>query len=473
MGMGQKVTQTTNAATPVANAFSQSQANYANGGMNAVLSQLLAGRPGDPNSLNQFFNATPQQGMAQINDVNGTGPAYNNVNLNQPGQVTPGNIAYNAPTFQGTTLGGVQTGFNAPTLPQVQSGVNGFVAPTLQNVQPGMVGNINFNPANAPNVVNPDANIAALKAVFAEQQNNDIANLRERFGNQGLSSGAMLAESNYRAQAAPQLGLAVDEATRANNAQALTQRGQDLSQNDLLNSFMLQQRGQNVQQNQFGAQTGLALNDQQIAASGQQNQFNLGAGGLNLQAGQGNQNAAIAQMNANLQAMGLSNDAILQLNNQMLNQSGQQNQFNQQNAQNQFGADQSNVNAFLQAAGINQQGQLAFNGQMLDQNNMFNAFNQQNALFGQNAQQMNNQNAMQNQGIGNAFVNNQQQTGLGMQGNQLQAQIAALTQMMNNLRQTQALGMPQAENVVNPSKFSQVTGAINGALQGIGSIVPG
>lgn len=496
---------TENSATPVGNAFAQSQANYANGGMDATLKALLMGQPGDPKSLEQYFKATPGQGMVQDPGQVNTGydnpfqasssyaPTAINSSFTAPqfqgaGITGPQQVAFNAPQFAQTQLQGVQTGFDTGILPQVQSNLGGYVAPTLQNVQPGMVGAQNFNFANAPGIVNPDAQRAVIAQMFGEQQNQDIADLRERFGNQGRSSGAQIAEAKYRAGASAQQGLALDDITRQNNNLFLQQRGQDLSQNDALNNFMLQQRGQDIQQNQFGAQTGLALNDQQIAASGQQNQFNLGASGQGIQAQGMNQQAAIEQMNANLKAMGMDNDAILAFNAQMMGNNNALNTFNQQNAQNS-----------LQAQGMNQNANLTFNDQRLNAANQQNAFNQSNAQFGanfgQNAQQMNNQNAqaanaamlqamgmnigqqqfganftqqgqnmnaqnaMQNQNMGNNFMNNQQQFGLGMMNQQSQAQQFALAQMMQNLRQSQQLGTPQAENVVSPGWGTQLLNA--------------
>lgn len=466
------IDSTTNSATPVGNAFAQSQANYANGGMDAALKALLSGQPGDPKSLEQYFQADPNKGMVQ--DMSPVNTGYDNPFIAQSGY-NPSAVnsqysgTFNAPQFAQTKLQGVQTGFDTGILPQVQSNLGGYVAPMLQNVQPGMIGNQNFNFANAPGIVNPDAQRAAIAQMFGEQQNQDIADLRERFGNQGRSSGAQIAEAKYRAGASAQQGLALDDITRQNNNLFLQQRGQDLSQNDALNNFMLQQRGQDIQQNQFGAQTGLTLNDQQIAASGQQNQFNLGAGGQNLQAAGMNQDAAIAKMNANLQAMGMSNDAILAFNAQNMGNNNALNQFNQQNAINAMQNSQFGANFNQQGQQMNNQNAQAQNAALMQAMGMNINQQQFGANFAQAGQQMNNQNMMQNQQMGNNFLNNQQNFGLGLMGQQSAAQQFAVAQMMQNLRQSQQLGTPQAENVVSPGWGTQLLNAgaqIAGAAMG-------
>lgn len=454
---GSKVTQSQNAATPVAQAFTQSQNAYANGGggLNDVIGKLLAGQPGDPTSTAAYFqhglNSTgmvqnPGQSTAIFNpqQINGT---YNAQQGNAVFNPTQLNSQYTAPGFQGTNLNPVQTGMaqnvQAPNI-NLQQG---------PNVLQGM-----GQQANLQNVVNPTNQAANLQAIMQNQQNSDIANLRERFGNQALSSGAQLAESNYRAQAAPQTALALNTINQQNTNQALTQRAQDL------------QNFQGTQGNDT-SRLGLGVNQAQGL-----NNSSLGLSAQGLQASQGNQNAA-------LQQQGLNNTANLGLNDQMLNQNNQLNTFNQNNAQ--FGANFGQQNNQL-----NNQNNLAAVQAAMQQQGINNQNNQFEATFGQNAGQLNNQFAqqlaammqgnqqfntntqLQNQGLGNQFNLGMQNVGLGMQGNQLNAQNMALQQIMQNLRQTQGLGVPQAENVVTPGWGTQLLnagGQIAGMVSGFGN----
>ncbi len=560
---------TTNAATPVANAFTQSQDAYANGGLNNILNQLLAGRPGDPNSLNQYFgkgiNSTgmvtdPGQSNATF-DPSQVNSAYNAQNVN--GGFTPQNVntqfnpaqlngQYTPQQFQQAQLGGVQTGnaqqvdYNSPQFQQTQlqgvqtrpnyNQVNGaYNGPQYQqtqlqgpntNIQTAPIQqlqgpNVNFQQgpdvtqgmgqqAQLQNIVNPAAQTDAMRAIMQHQQAGDIASLRERFGNQALSSGAQLAESNYLSQALPQQALALDQITRDNNAQALTQRGQDLS------NF------QGTQQNDT-SRLGLGVNQ----AQGLNNSM-LGLSAQGLQAGQGNQNADIASMNAKLQAAGLSNDAIaafnqqmqtggnqfnqfqqqnsqfgasqnlaaqqanqaaalqamglrntatLGLNQQQLDASGQNNQFNLQNAQNQLQAGGMNQNALMQQQGLNNTATLGFNQQQLDQFNQLNQFNQGNAQFGatfglnQGQQNVNNalnaaQYQQQGQNLNNQYAQasaaQQLQAALANQQNQqFGAQYQQQGQNLNNQYGLQAAQMNQNNQQFNTNAQFQNQGLGN------------
>lgn len=454
-----KITQTSNAATPVAGdyaSFLNSMMGSQSGAQNA-LQNMLAGRPGDPGSLSQYFNAG-MGGNGQA-DLSGTQFSPERINVGY----TPGdlqglfnpmeisgqyggqgaNVQFNPTQFnadftpQQIAAMEVQGGFNAPQFQQAQlqalNPVNvqqlGFNAPQFQNAQ---LNNLNLQNlgreqlATGPNtmlgfgergqfgnVVNPAANQEALAAIMGRQQQRDIADLRERFGNRALSTGAMQAESLYRAEALPRQAMALDEIMRQNQAQQLTQRGQDIgawqagrgmdiSQLGLgadsanaLNQALIAQRGQDVSQLGLQAQTGLGLNEQQLQLAQLANQFGLDASQLGLQAGMANQDAM-------LQAAGLNQQGALGLNDQVLQQILAMNQFNQGNAQ--FGAGQdlqaqlANQNAMLQAAGLNtQQGQfgaqLGLDAQRLsDLSSQFGAnldlqsqlANIQNAQFGAN-----------------------------------------------------------------------------------------
>lgn len=278
-GFKPNIGSTSNGATGTGDAFSQYLGGFMQNGsqnqtmMNNTLQSMLNGRPGDPTNLQNYFNA----GMGS----NGQ-PSTGMANAIQP----------------------INVGFTPPN----------FTPPPLPNVMQGMGGQ-----ANLGQVVNPAANVQALQQMMQHQQASDIANLRERFGNQALGSGAQLAEGNYLAQALPTQALAVDQLTRQNNEQALAQRSQDLQ------SF-LGSRGLDVSQLGLGSQNALSManmfnnfntsNSQFGAGLNQQNQtlnnqfalqnqslgnnFNLGMQGIGTQL-QGMQSGA--QQNALAQLM--------------------------------------------------------------------------------------------------------------------------------------------------------------------------
>lgn len=243
-GFKPQIGSTSNGATDTGNAFSNYLGGFMQNGsqnqsmMNNTLQSMLNGRPGDPTNLQNYFNA----GMGG-NGGSSTGMAN---------AIQPINVGFTPPQPQGGDLG---------------------------------------------QVVNPAANVQALQQMMQHQQLMDVANLRERFGNQALGSGAQLAESQYRAQALPQQALAVDQMTRQNNEQALTQRGQDLQ--NYLGTF-----GLNSQNAQFGAgmnQQNQTLNNQfALQNQGLGNNFNLGMQGIGTQL-QGIQSGA--QQNALAQLM--------------------------------------------------------------------------------------------------------------------------------------------------------------------------
>lgn len=121
------------------------------------------------------------------------------------------------------------------------------------------------------NVDSPE--FAALRALQAHQQANDVANLRARFAAGGmgsLGSGASLAEGQYLAEANPRNILALGDLGRQIQTLDLQNRGQNLQ-------AFLGQRGQDIGNYQFGVNAGL---ENQNA----QNQFALGKAGVGLQA---------------------------------------------------------------------------------------------------------------------------------------------------------------------------------------------
>jgi hypothetical protein len=581
-----QITSTQNAASPMAGNY----ANFLNsmmggqGGAQDAIQNMLAGRPGDPSNLQQYFGAG-MGGNGQA-DLSGVNPAIQPINVGYTpqdvqSQFSPEQISgqYNvqnvASGFNPTQFAAnfspeqvaamqVQGGFNAPEfasaqfnqLDPISAQQIGFNAPQFQTAQLNSLNLQNLGRealATGPNmmqgfgergnfgsIVNPAANADAMQQIMGRQDQRNIADLRERFGNQALSTGAMGAESLYRAEAAPRAAIAIDEITRQNQAQQLQQRGQDIGawqagrgfdvqqlgmggdQANALNQALIAQRGQDVSQLGLQSQTGLGLNDQQLRAAQMANQFGIDLGQLGLQAGQANQSA-------NLQAAGLNQQGAMNMNQLIAQLTGQQNQFNQQNAQfgaqNDLQAQLANQDAMLRAAGINTQqnqfgAQLGLNAQqMQDASNQFgagqdlqaqlaNIQNQQfGANFGQNAAQLNNQfgqnaaaqalqaamanqsnqqiasqqgiqaggmnNDMQmqlaqlmqsgllnNQQMGNQWNLGLQNIGLGQQQNQAQAQQAALAQLFGGFNNMGQLGMPQAENVVNPSAGQNFAGGV-------------
>ena len=544
-----QISSTQNAASPMAGNY----ANFLNSmmggqqGAQGAIQNMLAGRPGDPSSLSQYFNAG-MGGNGQA-DLSGVNPAIQPINVGYTpqdvqSQFSPEQISglydiqnvasgFNPTQFDGSFQA---PQFNAAQLNQlnpITAQQVGFSGPQFQNAQLNSLNLQNLGRealATGPNmmqgfgergnfgsIVNPAANAQAMQQVMGGIDQRNIADLRERFGNQGLSTGAAQAEGLYRAEAAPRQALAIDEITRANQAQQLQQRGQDIGawqagrgfdvqqlgmggdQSNALNQALIAQRGQDVSQLGLQAQTGLGMNDQQLQAAQMANQFGMQGAGMGLQADQANQSAA-------LQAAGMNQQGQMDMNQLLAQLSGQQNQFNQGNAQ--FGA-QLGLNAQQMQDASNQFGA----GQDL-QAMLANIQNQQfGANFGQNAAQLNNQfgqnasaqalqAAMANQGnqqiasqqgiqaggmnndmqmavaqlmqsglLGNQQMGNQwnlglQNIGLGQQQNQLSAQQSALQNLFGGFNNMGQMGMPQAETVVGPSAGQNFAGGM-GAMGGL------
>lgn len=459
-----QVGATTNAATPAAGQYTNWLSSFMSPtdqtqGLSGIINNLLQGRTGDPTSLSQYFNA----------GIGGNGQA----NVGQAGTgytAQPINVGYTPPAFQQAALQGINTGWNPNTVSQVQALAPAFTAPNLRDVNATTTGRESFvtDPrfggyASLSNVTNPAANAEAIQAIMRGQQTRDIADLRERFGNRALGTGAQNAEALYRAESMPRAALAIDEITRQNNQLALTERGQNLQnylssrgldtdQINTINNLLVNQRGQDIQAGQTGVNAGLAMNDQALAAAQMANQFGLSTAGLGLNAQTANQNAQLQQLQQALQAMGMGNEAILGANAQNLAQAGAQNTFNQNNAQ--FGAN----------LGV-QQGQLN------------NQFGLGAAELSQAAQIANIQAALQNAGLGNQWNLGLQGIGVDRMGQQQTdlarnqaAQIAVLQQLFGGLNQTQQLGIPQSQVTVAPSAASNVVNGI-GAFGGILDVI--
>ena len=424
------------------------QTGPAGGQMNAqnALQNMLSGRPGDPSSLQDYFGAgMGGNGQADLSPIN---VGYTPQNFNQQAPSFTGANLQQAQNFDPMQVAAMQQAYQNPNLQSIGlQNIGREMMATGPNTMQGFGGQ-----AQLSNIINPQANQEALAAIMGGQQQRDIADLRERFGNQALSSGAMQAEGLYRAEAMPRQAMALDEIMRQNQAQQLTQRGQDLmawqtgrgmdiqqlglgaDQANQLNEALLAQRGQDIQQAGTGAQIGLQGNDQQLTAAEMANRFGLQGGQLNLQAQMANQGAG-------LQAAGLNNDALMNFNQQNLQLGGQQNQFDQQNFMN-----------LLQQM------------QMGDQSNQFLA------NLGLQQGQLNQQGALQNQQLGNQWNMGLQNVGMGLQGQQAQAQQAALAQLFGGWNNMAQIGLPQAENVVGPSTGSNIASGIGAAGDIMGMI---
>lgn len=463
-GVGKLFTPTTKTVgvNPTQASTSNNYTNWLNqqlqgGQFKDVINNLLAGKPGDPTSLSQYFNAgmggngkanidyanasfdpqqinvgyTPQDinagydptqvsTQADLGSVNSQfdptqfaanfnpqqiaslfqSPEFQqailgNVNSNVNAQAAAPNIG----GYQAANLQNVNTQFNPNSISSVAANVPQFAAPQLNSISLGNTGREQFvfdpntgTQADVGNIVNPAANSHAIQSIMRRQSGRDIADLRERFGNQALGTGAQGAEALYRAEALPRAGLAIDDITRQNNAQALQQREQDISnfygmrgldanQVSALNNNLVTQRGQDIQQNTAAANVGLAGNQQAIDVANSQNQFGMQGAGLDLQAQQSNQGSQLAQLDAMLKAFGLSNDAILGQNAQNINASNNANQFNLSSAEINQQTALANLSAQLQAAGLNNEAILGQNAQSLQQSGQANQFNQGNSQF--------------------------------------------------------------------------------------------
>lgn len=565
-------------ATQTADQYSSFLGNALNqtGGMKDALSSMMQGRVGDPSSLKGYFDAgmggnggaqfgqsdagfnpnqinnsfTPEHASSNFQggqygggyypsqvqgSYNGQDAQFSNVgSAFNPQDIQAGQIqsSFASPAFQMAQLQGMQTGNPTSSISAAPVNTNFNFGGVGVNYNPSTLSS-NYNPQqiqtqyNAPqfqshldSIINPQANRDAMSALMDRQQNLDVANLRARFGNQAMGTSAQYGESQYLAEALPRKALALDEITRQNQAQQLTQRSQDLQQQLAGNQF-------NQGNAQFGAD--YALRGELANASNQQaaNQMNLAAqqgnssnaqfgASLGLDAGKTNLNAHLEtqrmanqaqQFNANLAlesqkataanqltAMGLSNDAIKNMNGEQLQQILALNAQNQQGGQfaaaQQMQAQMQNQQNAMQVAQINNQNnQFGYSqnmqGQLANQQAQLQAsqINNQNQQFGagQNfqAQQLNNQNQLaqasqmlQAQGMSQADAQFKAQqmlaaTGMnnqyGLAGGQLNAQIG----QMNNQFGFDAAKMNQGNQQFNANAALQNQQQMNQWNQGL------
>jgi hypothetical protein len=289
--------------SPFANQYTAWMQNMMgpNGTYTGAINNLLGGSAaGDPKSLTSYFQQMGQQGGAQLPNINYNAPQFSTTQFNQPALSNQQMPNWMGTQFQQPQLFNGQ--FQNTQLQQAPLANQQWQNPQLNNNLQLSAGGIDPNSQYGK----------AIQQMVANQQNQDVAALRERFTGTGGSMGtpAAYAESNYRAQAAPQLINAMEQANQAERGLNLQQMGQAnnaiLGQNQILaglgqaqNQFGLQQAGLNSdiinQMNQMGLQQGLA-----------QNQFGLQGAGLNA-------------------------DIMNQLNQLNAQQGLAQNQFNQSN----------------------------------------------------------------------------------------------------------------------------------------------
>jgi hypothetical protein len=335
------------------------QGVFGGGNFGNAINQMLQGRVGDPNSLNAWFQ-NAQQGNGGVN------PAALNIHGGYaPPQFqgftpqTPGQINYAAPSWVGTDYGN----------------------PNAQNSATAQLGS-----AGSANVDGEFG--SAVREILNRQSEKSIGDLRARYGatGSGLGSNAQFAESNFRAEALPQIAAALGNINQQERGLNLTQRGQDLQnfyagQNNLM-------QGQNAQ-NLF-------------------NQANAGMG---------------------MQAQGMNLDALMQMNQMGQQQNQFQNQFNQGNSQfgAQFGqqADMFNANNMLQ----NQQMQNQFG---LGQAQIGSGLQAQQSQAQQYAIAQMMQAFMQNQGLNTAQRQQVYQPGWVQQGLGAAGQIAGIAGQFAN-----------------------------------------
>lgn len=347
-------------------------------GFAGAINKLLSGQVGDPTSLGGYFAGLNQVGGANISPINTqfNPRPFQNIDFSNPfnpQQVQQVNTQM--PQWQNTQLQQMPTG-----------GMN-FGGANLQGINPNLP---QFQGANLQNPGQIALNLPQFRD--AQLARPDTGNPADRFGriDQQLPTNLSLANTQVD----------LNNPVYA-NAQQLMNRELMKSVADMRARYGAGGAGQNSTSEQFGEATlraealprmGLAMNDIANAQRGLNqgdNQQQLALQGLISQNMGQNQNAGIQQrgqdISAALQSMGLSNDAIAQLNNQFLQQAQMQNQFGMQGAE-----------LGMQAGNINAQNQLAQNAQQLQQAQMANQFGLQGAEMGMQAGQMNNQNALAN-----------------------------------------------------------------------------
>jgi hypothetical protein len=391
------------------------------GGFQGAVDNML--NPNIQNMISQNPFLAGMQNHNPMANLNGMQPNWQHTQMTAPGQQFNQNV-------------------NAPQAQAGQSDVNGFMNQHGGNTQ-NILSMLGINPGqamgglgglqglnqassdfnyNAGSLVDPtkDPSYQAIQDIAGRTNAQDIANLRERFGTGAMSSGASLAEGQYRAEANPRLIQSLGTLGR-------DIRGQDLAQQQTNNQLRLGLQGNQVQDalGRYGIQT------------------NRDIAGLN-QAGQNM--SSLLGFAGNIQGQNLG--AASQLTGQNANL---QTQTNLGNAGNQLAANQSNASNNLQAQQNNAQNQMGMNNLNLQQGMGQNTFNQNNF-------QQNSSNALQNQQMANQFQQFLGQSGINLQQLAQSGQQGMIGQLMQAFMGAQQIGTPQAQAVQQQNPWMQLAG---------------
>jgi hypothetical protein len=371
---------------PGVNGYNPSQQLLNNPGFNQQYGQMQGlGIQGLSQALQQQIGNTGNNGMANLPGLN-LGQA--NLQAANPQQVS-------APGTQLNTGNAQQVSANN-------------VNPATANIDQS-----NINPQDS-------AFYQAVQKNLTDQMDLNRKDLRARFGASGGTSRgtpAAFAESQFDAQALPQLAQALGEVRQQEFGNLLQQRGLG-QQGNLANAGMQNQVG--LANNQLQAQTGLANSSNQLQAQNQGNSALLQARGQDINNSQQNvQNF--------LQSVGLNNTSNLQARGQNLDLLGlgQQGALQNQSLGNQF--QQGNLstlgNLFNSQQGMNLQNYFNTIGANQNQQGLLSGLAQQAGQLGLGQNQLGSQNALAAQGLNQQGANNALQNQLGFQTNQNQANL--------------------------------------------------
>lgn len=402
------------ARSPIAQGWQNSMMNFLNDNRFAnATNNLLSGRPTDPTNTNAFL-ARMQDLTKQQSNLPGVRDTYNAPNFNNPNFRTDFNLGENIPQL------GDQVNIN-----DLQNLIMGNNAANLfgrigQAQTPDLMSGFGSQGNTGSNYMSPQSE--ALQAIADRRSQRDVADLRARFGVMGGTTGspAAFAESQYRAEAMPQIINALaqaDQGQQAINLQnQLGNRNLDLSQLQNISNFISGNRSLDVTQR-----------GQDISAG--QNNLNTLVESL-LTGARINQTGALANQQSALAAGQMRNQALQGMNQDQLNLAQMLNNFNANNAQ--FGA-----------------------------------------TFGQNADTARLQAMLQDQAQRNNFMLGVGGLGRDMNQQALQGQLGMLNNLFDSFNRAYGIGTTQAENLVQPGRGLQTLQALAGLLQGVGGIARG
>jgi hypothetical protein len=453
------------------------------GGLSGTINDLLNGGAskgldlnGYKNFMSQFgdtankFSGNPIQ-TSPINPIDYSGTGFN------PGMFTQG-FGSSAPQSQGYDFSGILNKINqgAPggsfdpgkfdfssILNQTGStaglqSAGDFSQPLFQAANKLQGNTIQTPGVSLPGFDPNDPTMQAYSQLLDKQNNNNIADLRARFGASGGASRgtpAAVAEAQYRQLLPAQNLTTLNSIYNQNVGNQLNAAG--LNQQGILGA------GSINNQNFANVLSGLsAAGGLGIQGRGQDLTNFLQSRGLDITgAGTAAQNSIAAGANQ-LQGRGQDINSILQSLGLGL-------QGNQAAAQNQTDTQGQNLTNFLQSRGLDLS-QLGLGSGLLGMNQAGNQFN---SSQGFNAQNNNLQALIQMLSSGGNLALGGGQLGLSGAGLQQQGQLGILQQLMDSYRQANQLGTPQAQTVSKPSTFQNILGAINGitgAAKGVMSV---